>query len=63
MGNRYTNINRFIIDKKVKEFSESINGNEIILDVGAGGGHYRGFRSEIEENGQQIYQYKPFHNR
>ncbi len=43
MGNRYTNINRFIIDKKVKEFSESINGNEIILDVGAGGGHYRGF--------------------
>lgn len=43
MGNRYTSINRFIIDKKVKEFSENINNKELILDVGAGGGHYRGF--------------------
>ncbi len=43
MGNRYTNINRFMLDKKVREFSKHINGSESILDVGAGGGHYRGY--------------------
>ncbi len=43
MGNRYTNINRFIINSKIKEFSKSIKGNEFILDAGGGDGRYRGF--------------------
>jgi len=43
MKNKFKNINRFLVDKGVAEFSEKINIRENILDVGAGSGQYRNF--------------------
>ena len=41
MKKKYKNINRFIIDKAVNDFASEVPEGAIVLDIGAGGGHYR----------------------
>ncbi|MBI4825079.1 MAG: class I SAM-dependent methyltransferase [Nitrospirae bacterium] len=40
---KYKNINRFLIDNRIKRFEMDIENGKTVLDVGAGSGHYRKF--------------------
>jgi len=37
------NINRFLINKSIEDFSQKVDHGENVLDIGAGSGHYRSF--------------------
>jgi SAM-dependent methyltransferase len=41
MRDKLKNVNRFLINQSVQEFSNGIGPGGVILDVGAGNGHYR----------------------
>lgn len=42
MRAKLKNLNRYLIDRAVESFARSLPAGTMMLDVGAGGGHYRG---------------------
>jgi len=40
---RYKNVNRFILNRRIREFATGVRDRALVLDVGAGSGHYRNF--------------------
>jgi SAM-dependent methyltransferase len=40
---RYKNVNRYILNRALRDFAGGIEAGAIVLDVGAGSGHYRNF--------------------
>ena len=42
---KYKNLNRYMLDEGISDFASSAHEGDILLDIGAGSGHYRRFFS------------------